>query len=253
MINSVLFLRELFEKRNMKYLSKIYALLVEHKKQCTNNNCGCKIISIKNNIEKGDKMLFIKDLNEKLNYYIESVLIHYNYQNNFDLSLLLAEHFYIYKNNPIMSYSILQTLLHYNYKNLNRNQLIIIYESMTKYINYILREKSKKINSEKYEGSLANTNKIIREIELKQNFNLLLKIKKAIKFMVNYSTRFIKVIEHKDNYENSTFIKIDEIYNEIKYISSPYLSKKILNKILDFLSIEIIYTSDIQKYLYDLD
>ena len=253
MLNSVLFLRELFEKRNMKYLSKIYATFVEHKKQCTNNNCGCKIINIKNNIEKGDKMLFIKDLNMKLNYYIESILIHYNFQNNFDLSLLLAEHFHIYKNNPIMSYSILQTLLHYNYKNLNRNQLIIIYEAMNKYIDFILREKSKKINTEKYEGALSNINKIIREIELKQNFNLLLKVKKAIKFMVYYSKEFIKIIEHKDNYESSTFIKIDEIYNEIKYISSPYLSKKVLNKILDFLSIEIIYTSDIQKYLYDLE
>ena len=253
MVNSVLFLRELFEKRNMKYLSKIYAVFEDHKRQCTNNNCGCKIISIKNSIEKGDKMLFLQDLIIKLNYYIESILIHYNYQNNFDLSILLAEHFHIYKNNPIMSYSILQTLLHCNYKNLNRNQLIILYESMNKYINYILREKSKKMNTEKYEGSLANINKIIRETELKQNFNLLLKIKKAIKFMVNYSTKFIKIIEHKDNYETSTFIKIDEIYNEIKYISSQYLSKKILNKILDFLSIEIIYTSDIQKYLYDLD
>ena len=251
--NSVLFLRELFEKRNMKYLSKIYDAFVEHKKQCTNNNCGCKIINIKNNIEKGDRMLFIKDLNIKLNYYIESILIHYNFQNNFDLSILLAEHFHIYKNNQIMSYSILQTLLHYNYKNLNRDQLIIIYETMNKYINNILREKSKKINTEKYKGSISNINKIMREIELKQNFNLLLKIKKAIKFMVYYSTKFIKIIEHKDNYENSTFIKIDEIYNEIKYISSPYLSKKILNQILDFLSIETVYTSDIQKYLYDLE
>jgi hypothetical protein len=124
---------------------------------------------------------------------------------------------------------------------------------MTKYINFILREKSKKINTEKYEGSLSNTNKINREIELKQNFNLLLKIKKAIKFMVYYSTKFIKIIEHKDNYENSTFIKIDEIYNEIKFISSPYLSKNILNSILDFLSLETVYTSDIQKYLYDLE
>ena len=253
MINSFLFLKELFEQKNMKYLSKVHLLFVEHKRQCTNFNCGCKIIKIKNNLLKGDKMIFIEDLNRKLIYFIESILIHYNFQNNFELSILLSEHFLSYKKNPIMSYSILQTLLHYNHHNLKKKHLITIYESMNKYINYFLREKTKKINTEKYEGTIYNLNKMIREAELKQNFNLLLKIKKAIKFMVYYSKKFINIIKHKENYENSTQIKIDEIYNEIKYINSPYLNKKIINEILNFIYKEILYTSDIQKYLYDLE
>ena len=253
MINSVLFIRELFAQKNMKYLGKIHDFIIEHQKQCTNYNCGCKILKIKHNIKNGDKISLLEDLMKKLNYYIESILINYNYQKNFELSILLSEHFFLYKNNPIMSYSILQTLLHHSYKNLSRNELIIIYELMNKYIKMILIKKIKYINIEKYNRKLENLNKIIKEIELRQYFNLILKIKKTIKYMIYYSTEFITIIKHKDNYENSTVIKMDEIYNEIKYISSPYLDKKILNEILDFLSIESIYTSDINKYLSDLE
>ena len=253
MINSVLFLRELFEQKNMKYLSKIFGYIIEHKQQCSNYNCGCKIIKIKDNIKKDDKAVLLDDLLKKLNYFIETILINFNYQNNFDLCILLSEHFHLYKKNPIMSYSILQTLLHYNYKNLNKNELITIYELMNKYIKYILLEKTKNLNLEKYLRDDISLNKMIKENELKQYFNLIIKIKKAIKYMINYSKKSIIIIKHKENYENSTNIKMDEIYNEIKYISSPYLNKNIINEILNFFSIEILYTSDIKKYLYDLE
>ena len=252
LINSILFIRELFSKKNMKYLNKINGFLIEHKKQCSNNNCGCKIIKTEYNIKKGDKIGLLEDLKKKLNYYIESILIHYNYQNNLKLSILLSEHFFLYKNNPIMSYSILQTLLQYNYKSLNKNELITIYELMNKYIKLALMTKIKYINLEKYIGKTKTLNKIIKEIELKQYFNLILKIKKTIKYMKFYSSEFITIIKHKDNYENSAVIKMDEIYNELKYISAPYLNEKLLREILDFLSIEITYTSDIDRYLYDL-
>ena len=252
-INSVWFLRELFEQKNMKYLSKIYGFIIDHQKQCSNVNCACKIIKLKANINKGDKAVFTEDLLKKLNYYIETILINFNFQYNFELSILLSEHFYLYKNNPIMSYSILQTLIHYNYRNLSKKELITIYELMNKYIRCALFEKVRKINIEKDNRDTLNLNKINKEIELIQYFNLIIKIKKAIKFMIYYSKKFITIVKHKDNYENSTIIKMDEIYNEIKYINSPYLTKKVLKDILNFFSEEITYTSDIKKYLNDLE
>ena len=253
MINSVWFLRELFEQKNMKYLSKIYGFVIEHQKQCSNLNCGCKIIKLKANINNGDKAVFIEDLVKQLNYYIETILIKFNFQHNFELSILLSEHFHLYKNNPIMSYSILQTLIHYNYENLSKAELITIYELMNKYIKYALFEKTRKINLEKFNRDTINLNKINKEMELKQYFNLIIKIKKVIKFMIYYSKEFISIVKHKDNYENSTIIKMDEEYNEIKYINSPYLSKKIIKDILIYFSEETTYTSDIKKYLYDLE
>ena len=253
LIISILFIRDLFENNNAKYLCKIQGYIIEHQKQCLNYNCACKIIKIENKIKKGIEINFIDDLKKQLNYYIESILINYNFQNNYELAILLSVHFNIYKNNPIMSYSILQTLLHYNYKNLSKNELIYIYELMDKYIKDALVQKIKKFDFAKYNGETKNLNNIIKEMEMKKYFNLIIKIKKIIKIMIYYSTKFIDIIRHKDNYENSTIIKIDEIYNEIKYIHSPYLSKTLLNELIVYLSREIKYTSNIKKYLYELE
>ena len=251
--NSILFIRELSgNKKNINYLIDIYNYLIDHKKQCSNYHCGCKIISTKNS-NKDDNMAFIEELLQKLNYYIESILVHYNFQNNYELSVLLSEHFYIYKNNPIMSYSILQTFLHYNYDTLNSSKLCIIYELMSKYIKHTLLEKAHNINIEKNNDNEKSINKLVKEIEMKQYINYLLKMKIANKYMISYSTKFIKIIQHKDNFESNITIKINEIYNEINYISSPYLSIKILSDLILFLSEEMTYTSDIQKYLIDLE
>ena len=249
----ILYIREIMKEKNMKMIIKIIELFNRHKKQCLNNNCGCKIIKINNKI-KFDKMKFIDDIINKMNYFIESILIFYNYHNNFDLALLLSEHFLIFRKNPIMSYSILQALIHYNYKNLNRKQLIILYETMSKYINYILVDKKNRIITEElneYHYSLASLKN--KENEIKQYINLILKINKVVKYMIYYSTRFINIILHKDNYEDSSIAKINEIDKGIKYITSPYLNSNIINKLIDFIYREIVYTSDIKKYLYDLE
>lgn len=70
--------------------------------------------------------------------------------------------------------------------------------------------------------------------------------------MVYYSKKFINLIKYKDNYENSNVVKLNEIINEIEYISSPYLNKKNLRKLIDYLSLDEICTSDIKNYLYEL-
>ena len=253
MITSILFLRELFETKNMKCLCILQGYIIEHQKQCINYNCACKLLIIKNSTNNNEQFIFVDDLNKKLNYYIESILIKYNFHNNFELAILLSEHFYLYKNNPIMSYSILQTLLHYDYINLNKSELICIYELMNKYIIHVLVDKTKKIDIAKCYGKTEYLSRSIKEIESKQFFSLIIKIKKIIKYMIFYSTKFISIIKHKNNYEYSTNIIMDDIYNEIKHIHSPYLNKKILNELICYSSLETIYTKDIEKYLYDLE
>ena len=71
--------------------------------------------------------------------------------------------------------------------------------------------------------------------------------------MIKYSTEFLSIVHHKDNYESSSVVKLDEIFNEIKYIISPYLTTKILNNLLRFLSLENTYTLYIEKHIHDLD
>jgi hypothetical protein len=252
LITSILFLRELIKDKKYSQLNKIIEFFIEHKNQCVNNNCGCRIIKININSKIRNKFDCEDNLIKKINYYIETILIKYNYLNNFDLSILLSEHFFLVKENSKIAYSILQTLLHYNYKTLNRPKLILIYESMNKYINYILKEKIKTKNLYKSKNMTTHSENLNKEIELKQYLYLMLKIKKSIKYMVYYSKKFIRIIKYKDNYENSNIIKLNEFINEIKYISSPYLNKKTLRQLINYLSIDEICTSDIKKYLYEL-
>ena len=252
LINSVLFIREIIQEKNIKYINKIGEYLIKHKKQCLNFSCGCKIIQISNKTKNLGNIDFVDNYFNKINYYIESILIHNNSQNNYEMSLLLSEHFFLFKNNPVMSYSILQTLLHFSYKKLNKNQLIFTYEYMNKYIKYILKQKEQREHLEEYNRDKLNIKTTIKEIEINQYINVIIKIKKVIKYMIYYSTKFINIIIHKDNYENSTIAKINEVDNEIKVINSPYLNQKILSKLLKFVSKEILYTSDIKKYLNDL-
>ena len=49
---------------------------------------------------------------------------------------------------------------------------------MSKYIIYTFAEKAKNINISKYYGEAKNLTKVIKEMELKQYFNLILKVKK---------------------------------------------------------------------------
>ena len=118
-----------------------------------------------------------------------------------------------------MAYSILQTILHAGFENLTKDQLIIIYECMTKYIKIYLKQKTKKNNIDKHNDLKANIININKEEELSHYFNFILKIKKAIKFMINYSTEFLTILNHKDNYESSSLVKIDDVFYEIKFFT----------------------------------
>ena len=252
LITSILFLREIIKEKKYSQLNKFIEFFIEHKNQCMNINCGCRIIKININTKIIDKFVCEDNLIKKINYYIETILIKYNYHNNFELSILLSEHYYLFKENYKIAYSILQTLLHYNYKTLNQYKLILLYESMNKYINHILNDKVKKINLNKFTNITKCSEYLNKEIELKHYLYLILKIKKSIKYMVYYSKKFINLIKYKDNYENSNVVKLNEIINEIEYISSPYLNKKNLRKLIDYLSLDEICTSDIKNYLYEL-
>ena len=64
LITSILFLRELFETKDIKYLSKIQGYITDHQKQCNNFNCACKLLTMKNGNNKDGQFDFIEDLNK---------------------------------------------------------------------------------------------------------------------------------------------------------------------------------------------
>ena len=151
-----------------------------------------------------------------------------------------------------MAYSVLQTLIHYNYKKLSSHQIVIIYGTMNKYIKYALNEKIEKINIDKFNSNKNKLEEVNKENNLKQYFNLLLKIKKLTKLMKVYSLLFNEIIKYKQRYESSIQIELDERDGEIERINSGLLTNSFISELLKFLKDEIIKNNEIKKFLYDL-
>ena len=145
----LIYLKEIIENNYNKNFIIIINYLSDHQKYCQNKFCGCKIIKLSSyNISDLNKNL--NDFKQQINHYIETILIKFDFNCDFEYAYLLSEHFFIVKNNPIMAYSVLQTLLHNNYKNLSIKELLFIYGELNKYINFSLKEKMKKRNLKKY-------------------------------------------------------------------------------------------------------
>ena len=109
-------------------------IILLHQSKCHSNEYKCKYIEIfpfsKKYVDE-----YINNFLERINFLIESAFVGLDYQKNCDLTVLLAEHYYNYKNNPIFSYSMVQTILTFNTKSMSINQILILLTALTKYIN----------------------------------------------------------------------------------------------------------------------
>ena len=151
-----------------------------------------------------------------------------------------------------MAYSVLQTLLHLNYKNLSTRELVLIYGTLNKYIKYTIKQKINDTNLEKFNN---DKNKLIednKENELRQYFNILIKIKKITKLMKEYSLSFNIIIKYKQRYENSIQIELDERDGEIERINSSLLTNSFITEMIHFLQDENSKTNEVKKFLFDL-
>ena len=251
LVNNILYLKELIENKNNKILVIIIKYLYNHQKFCLNKICGCKMIKITSYYES-DIIQKLDEYLKQINYYIESILIKYDFKKNFELAYLISEHFFKNKKNPIMAYSVLQTLLHLNYKNLSTRELVLIYGTLNKYIKYTIKQKINDTNLEKFNN---DKNKLIednKENELRQYFNILIKIKKITKLMKEYSLSFNIIIKYKQRYENSIQIELDERDGEIERINSSLLTNSFITEMIHFLQDENSKTNEVKKFLFDL-
>ena len=251
LVSNLLYIKELMELRKNKVLVKVLKFLYNHQNFCNNKHCGCKVIKI-TSCNESDIYQNLNDYLKQINYYIESILIKFDFHTNYELSYLISEHLFLNKNNPILAYSVLQTLLHYNFQTLSTNELVFIYGTLNKYIKSILKEKINKINLEKFNNNTNELFEFNKETELKQYFNFLIKIKKITKLMKEYSISFNKIIKYKERYENSIQIDLDERDGEIDKINSSLLTNSFITELIHFLEEENSKTSNIKKFVYDL-
>ena len=219
-LNSFYYLHEIMLKvKENKDINSVYIInnfLNEHFTKCNKSGCNCRLLSPiirKENSESNNKELmknYIKDLLNILNYLFECVFIEFDYYNNYELAILLAEHFCHLKNNPTMAFSLINTLTIKQKNKLSKYQTIILCELLQGYIYYISanskRDSEKRHNEMKY----CKQNEEIFKIYY-YNSIATVNIKKNI---TNYIDNHIKILKYKNIFEESIKFNFDES-NEI--------------------------------------
>ena len=230
---------------------KLVDVILLHQSKCHHVECKCKYIEI---FPYGKKYIdeYIKNLLERINFLFESTFVELDYLKNYDLVLLLSEHYYNYKNNPIFSYSMIQTVLLFNIKSLNINQILILYSALYKYIvkcNDIYENDFWDKNSEEMEKQMLERTKIKFFKSIFINYKYLMKVKKIL---YKYSNDILQLVKYKENMEETIQLVKDE-NNDIIKIESSFLTLKNVNNIKNILLGEFILKDNLLKYIRKLD
>ena len=223
-----------------------------HQAECQQMNCKCKIIQIIPYGENYEKN-FIPNLIERSSFLVESAFVQIDYSKDYDLTLLLCEHYCYFKDNPIMAYSMVQTLLHFNYEKLKMGELIQLYEVADKYIEVSLTMAELQLTRDLELGNKAGFNQILKENKFKDIYFMLQKIKKIKKLMATYAQNEITIIKYKELIEESIKLHKDEETGEIKKITTSFLTTENIGKILKILESEVEIYKDLFDYIEQLN
>ena len=114
--------------------------IFHHQNNCSLSNCKCILIQIIPHGYLYDKN-YSQNLLDRISFLIGSIFVKLDFSQNYELCLILSEHYFYIRDNPIMAYSFIQTLLTYNIDNLSITQLLNCYEVLQKYIEAMLSYK----------------------------------------------------------------------------------------------------------------
>ena len=247
-------------KNNTDNISSVSLLntIFEHQNKCNINNCKCKLLQILPHGEQYDKN-FTLNLIERTGFLIESSFVQIDFSENYDLTLILSEHFYLFKENPIMAYSLIQTLLYFNSENLSLEQFLILYETCQKYIesslDYELMKKRLLKNEndndeEKVQDKLSHD--ILKEKKFREIFLIYERIIGIQLMMDNYCQIVIETMKKKNLVEESAKIKKNEDSGEILWIDFIFLDSKKIEEIIKTLKKETTLNKKIYEEICEL-
>ena len=212
-------------------------ILFLHQQNCVSLECKCKLLQLVPYGSNYDKN-FVVNLTERISFLIESSFVQLDYSNDYHLSVLLSEHYYHSKNNPIMSFSIIQTILNTSQKKLTIRQQLLLYELAEKYNIRCAKKVEDLLNSHFIVDSTKIIATIQKEKGLIDSYMTLDRINKIKKKMLEYSSKYIEILKIKESIEESIKVVKDEDSGEIKLIKSGFLKTKILGNIIDILKSE---------------
>jgi hypothetical protein len=221
------------EQNNVESAIFLIKFLNKHIDNCHKISCDCKLFSIymKNNLY---------ELINILNYLFECCFVEYDFYNNYDLSILLAEHFCHLRNNPLMSFSIITTLMLKNKNQFSKFEMVVIYELCQKYIYFIIAKVKYDYDIEiEYNKYDLLKNQIRQNEFIDYYYNLTLS-NKAKKFISNYIDNEIKILKYKNIFEESLSFHFDE--NNEKLLSVK------INFYNQFINIDNLHT--LNEYIF---
>ena len=224
---------KIFEENEIELIFLLFKYLNKHINKCNKTGCNCILIQTfinknsNNIIHKGELKSDMSILLIIFNYLFENAFLEYNFYNNYDLTILLAEHFCHLKHNPTMSFSIISTLILKQRNKLSIIQMSVLYELNQKYIYYISSKIKDDIEKEIIIDKIeALKNKIIED-EFKSyyyNFILSNRIKKILS---NYIDNISKILQYKSIFEDSLLFQFDENNESINSVQINFFKQNI--------------------------
>ena len=218
-VNAFIYLNQIMiqikEKNDHNQNVLLINFLNSHIVKCSKPDCNCKLLSsiLRKDYTENRSLReknYTSNLLQVLNYLYESPFVEFDYYNNYDLTILLAEHYCHLVNNPTMAFSLIISLLKRQKNKLKRLQKIVLYELCEKYIYSIfskIRIDDENEDSLKDEYLLMNKQKF----DYFQNYFVILKSSYYTKILMNqYINNLIKILKYKSIFEDTLTINYDE-------------------------------------------
>ena len=237
-MNSFYYLHQLMikikEQDKIESLIVIVRFLKKHINICNKIVCNCKLFRIIKKVEKNDNLKseklkeFLSEILINLNYLFENAFIECDIYNNYDLAILLAEHFCHLRDNPLMAFSIINTLVSKQRNKYSKFQMIILYELSQKYIYYMTAKIMKEIEIEGIKNNkielLFNKNK---EEEFQKIYNNLKMSYIVKRYIINYIDNEIKILKYRIIFEDSLSFNFDENLEGIDSVKINFFDQSI--------------------------
>ena len=228
-------IKEQNEVESAFFLTKF---LYKHINNCNKIICNCKLFDIylkrnKNNLNKEEFKDYLNDLINILNYLFECPFVEYDFYTNYDISILLAEHFCHLRNNPTMSFSIITTLMLKKRNQFSKFEMVVLYELSQKYIYYIIAKVKSNFDAEVENNKFDLLKNQLRQNEFVDYYYDLTLSNKAKKLISNYIDNDMKILKYKNIFEDSLSFQFDENNENIQSVK--------INFFKQFINIDNLY------------
>ena len=226
------------EKNDVEAAFYLTKFLNKHINTCNKMICDCKLFDIylkknKNTLNKEELKDYLIELLNIINYLFECAFVEYDFYQNYDISILLAEHFCHLRTNPTMSFSVITTLMLKNKNKFSKFEMVVLYELSQKYIYYIMAKVYNDLDAEIHKNKFEALKNQLRQNEFLDYYYNASLSNRAKKLISNYIDNEMKILKYKSIFEESLSFQFDENNESIISVKINFFNQ--------FISIDNLY------------